>query len=87
LNQVLLLLDGRELLKVPIVNTELFLPVGYDPLRRVVVVVPWEVEHEVLYHDRRGDIKLVPLAFITSRGVLLRLVLFEVALPIAVLHV
>jgi hypothetical protein len=85
LNQVLLLLDGSELLKVAIVNTELLLPVGDDPLRRVVV--PWEVEHEILYHDRGGDIKLVPLAFITSRGVLLRLVLFEVALPIAVLHV
>jgi len=84
LNQVLLLLDGGELLKVPIVDTELLLPVGDDTLRRVVV--PWEVEHEVLYHDRGGDVKLVPLALITIRGVLLRLVLFEVALPIGVLH-
>ena len=79
-----MLLDGGELLKVPIVDTELLLPVGDDSLRRVVV--PWEVEHEVLYHDRGGDIKLVPLALITTRGVLLRLVLFEVALSISALH-
>lgn len=84
LNQVLLLLDGRELLKVPIVNAELLLPVGDDPLRRVVV--PWEVEHEVLYHDRGGHVKLVPLALITVRRMLLRLVLFEVALSIGVLQ-
>jgi len=49
LNQVLLLLDGRELLKVPIVDAELLLSVGDDPLRRAGV--PWEVEHEVLYHN------------------------------------
>jgi hypothetical protein len=85
LNQVLLLLDGGQLLKVPIIYAELLLPVGDDSLRRTGV--PWEVEHEVLYHDRGGDIKLVTLAFITIRRVLLGLVLIEIALSVvALLH-
>ena len=86
MKQVLLLLDRRELLKVPIVNTELLLSIVDDAFRRVAVV-PWEVEHEVLYDDCGGDIELVPLAFITIRRVLLRLVLLVVAsLSIVALH-